>query len=102
MSRPGAPLAASQPVTSADLRQLWEDGHRGPAIRAALEGWARLLPQSRDLDWLARALRSSGLGAEALAVQLECTRKQGQLPAWEGLIRSIWHSGDPWWARDLL
>jgi tetratricopeptide (TPR) repeat protein len=102
MPTAGTPLAAMPPVTSTDLRQLWEDGRRGPAIRAALEGWKHLLHQPADLDWLVRALRSSGLGAEALAVQLESTRKRASLPAWEGLIRSILQSGDPWWARDLL
>jgi tetratricopeptide (TPR) repeat protein len=102
MASSGTRLVATQPVTSADLRQLWEDGHHGPAIRAALEGWERLLPESPDLDWLGRALRSSGLGAEAFAVQLESTRMQARLPAWEGFIRSVLQSGDPWWARELL
>src|SRR5678809_1028095 len=95
-------LATAQLITVADVRQLWEDGHHGPAIRAALEGWEHLRQPSSDLDWLARALRTSGLGAEALAVQLVSTRQEARLPAWEGLIRSILQSGDPWWARDLL
>src|SRR5437870_13908661 len=93
------PLAVVQPVTSADLRQLWEQGHRGLAIRAALEGWERLMRQPDHLHWLVGALRSSGLPAEAFAVQVESTRREARVPAWEGLIRGVLDSGDPWWAR---
>src|SRR5436309_1099572 len=96
------PLAAVQSVTPAELRQLWEDGHRGPAIRAALDGWELLMRQPDDLNWLIGALRSSGLGAEAFAVQLESARREARVRAWEDLIRSVLHSGDPWWARELL
>jgi tetratricopeptide (TPR) repeat protein len=95
-------LAAVEPATSAALRQLWNDGHRGPAIRAALEGWERLMRQPDEIHWLAEALRSSGLPAEALAAQLQSTRREGRIPAWGGLIESVLHSGDPWWARELL
>ncbi len=95
-------LAAVRPVTSADLRQLWDDGQREPAIRAALEGWQRLMCQPDDLRWLVAALRSCGLSAEAFAAQLESTKREAQLPAWEGLIRSVMHTGDPWWARELF
>jgi tetratricopeptide (TPR) repeat protein len=102
MASAGKPVAAVQPVTSADLRRLWEDGQRGPAIRAALEGWERLLREPGDLNWLVGALRSSGLGAEAFAVRLESTRREARVPAWEGFIRSVLHTGDPWWARELL
>ena len=102
MASVGKPLAAVQPVTSADLRRLWEDGHRGSAIRAALEGWDRLLHERGDLNWLVGALRSSGLWTEAFAVQLESTRREARVRAWEDLIRSVLHSGDPWWARELL
>jgi tetratricopeptide (TPR) repeat protein len=95
-------LAAAQPHTSAALRQLWEDGHRGAAIRAALHDWERLIRQGDDLHWLAEALRSSGLPVESLAAQLRSTRREGRIPAWEGLIASVINSGDPWWARELL
>jgi tetratricopeptide (TPR) repeat protein len=100
MTRTGTPHAAREGVTSGQLRQLWDDGHHGSALRAALEVWDRLPPS--DLDWLVRALRSSGLGSEALAVQLESTRQRDHQRDWEGLIRSILQSGDPWWARELL
>ncbi len=101
MAHAGIPLAATQPGTAGGPRQLWNDGHRGPAIRAALEAdWKRL--SQPDLDWLVGALRSSGLGTEAFAAQLEATRRRASLSAWEGLIQSVLHSGDPWWARDLL
>lgn len=96
------PPAAERPVPWTDLRRLWEGGQRGPAMRAALEAWDRLPTELADLDWLVRALRCSGLAAEAIAVQLALTRQQANLPAWEGLIRSILGSGDPWWARELL
>src|SRR2546429_9446232 len=96
------PIAAAQPGTSAGLRQLWENGHRGAAIRGALEGWERLMRQPDQLHWLVRALRSSGLGAEAFAVQLESTRREARASAWERLIRSVLQTGDPWWARELL
>jgi hypothetical protein len=39
-------------VTSTELRQLWESGRRGPAIRRALEGWDELLRSGDDLRWL--------------------------------------------------
>jgi len=102
MASAGKPLAAMQPPTSADLRQLWDDGHRAAAIRGALESWERLMRQPEDIRWLADALRSVGLPAEAHAAQLESTRREGRVPAWEGLIESILNSGDPWWARELL
>lgn len=101
MARAGTPLAATQPAGAAGPRQMWDEGHEGPALRAALDDWDRVL-QSADLAWLARGLRACGLGGEALAVQLASTRKQAQVRSWEGLIRSILQSGDPWWARDLL
>src|SRR5262245_44189415 len=102
MATPETPRAAAQHLTSAELRHLWEQGHRGPAIHAALEGWEHLMRAPDDLDWLEGALRSSGLAAEAFAVQLESTRRRARVPAWEGLIRSLLHSRDPWWARELL
>ena len=73
MAHSGTPLAVIQPAGTA--RQLWDQGQAGPAIRAALEDWDRVL-QSPDLDWLARCLRAYGLGGEALAVQLASTRMQ--------------------------
>ena len=50
-------LAADVSMSSAGV-PLWEDGHRGAAIRTALEGWERLLSQPSDLDWLVEVLRS--------------------------------------------
>ncbi len=89
--------------TSARLRELWESGQRGPAIRGALDGWSLLMSEGGDLHWLEGVLRSCGLGAEAFAVQAETTRRQKtQAWAWEGLIGSVLQSGDSWWARELL
>jgi tetratricopeptide (TPR) repeat protein len=102
MERADKVLAAVEPVISANLRKLWEDGQRGPAIRAALEGWEHLMRQPDDLHWLAGALRSAGLGPEAFAVQLEAARREAGVPGWERLIRAILDTGDPWWARELL
>jgi tetratricopeptide (TPR) repeat protein len=90
-------------VTSTELRQLWESGRRGLAIRRALEGWDELLRSGDDLRWLEGALRSCGLAAEAFAVQAErIRRKKAQAREWEPFIRSVLESGDPWWARELL
>ncbi|MCC6848809.1 MAG: hypothetical protein IT294_09930 [Deltaproteobacteria bacterium] len=104
MASAGPPRAATcSAATPADLRRLWENGDRGPALRAALEGWDRLLSDPSDLEWLARALRASGLGAEALALQVAAARRHARLAtSGGGLIRSILASGDPWWARELL
>jgi tetratricopeptide (TPR) repeat protein len=102
MAPPAKSIAAAQAVSVSDLRKLWQEGQRGLAIREALESWQRLTSKPDDLDWLAQAFRSSGLPAEALAVQLEATKRQSRLPAWESLVRSVLSSGDPWWARRLL
>lgn len=95
-------VAALEPVTSSDLRQLWDEGHRGTAIRSALEGWTSLLGQPDDLSWLVRALRQCGLGIESLAAQLAQTRRRARSADWETLVRIVLGTGDPWWARDLL
>lgn len=102
MPSPAEPSAAKPSVAWTDLRRLWKDGQRGAAMRAALEDWERLPAQPSDLDWLARALRCSGLPAEALAVQVALARLQAHLPTWHALVRSVLGSGDPWWARELL
>src|SRR5437899_1476479 len=100
---PAESSPASAPrIAPAELRQLWEGGQRGKAIRAALEGWEQLTGQGGDLGWLPNALRSCGLKAEAFALQAQMTRFRGEKRQWEALIRSVLQSGDPWWARDLL
>jgi tetratricopeptide (TPR) repeat protein len=102
MASAGEPLAAVHADTVAVVRRLWEDGRRGPAVRAALEGLDHLLRRSDDLRWLAGALRSCGLGAPAYAVQLESTKRAARPAAWEDLIRDVLESRDPWWAHRLL
>lgn len=97
--------AASSPrrLASAELRKLWEEGQRGRAVHAILEQWDELMRGGGDVLWIERALRTSGLPAEALAVQVHTARRQGSdVQAWEALVESILQSGDPWWARALL
>jgi tetratricopeptide (TPR) repeat protein len=90
-------------VDASELRQLWENGQHPRALRGALDSWHHLLRDGQDLHWLERALRASGLTAEAFAVQARMTRAQGSdAAAWEALVRSVLHSGDPWWASGLL
>ena len=93
----------SPPLSARELRQLWEQGQRGGAIRGVLESWESVIRAGDDLRWLEGALRRSGLPAEAAAVQAQVARKQGRdVRAWESLIESVLQSGDPWWARELV
>jgi tetratricopeptide (TPR) repeat protein len=97
------PSHPSARPSSRELQQLWDAGQRAPAIRGALDAWESLLAKGDDLRWLERALRSSGLPAEASAVQARMARQSGTPPGdWEAFIASVLNSGDPWWARELL
>jgi len=82
-----------------ELERLWRQGRRGEAIREALGGWQELLAGDGNLAWLERALRSLGNDPAALAIQVRAARRDG--PGSSG-IRSLYHSGDPWWAIELL
>ena len=95
--------AADGARSATALRQMWESGRRGEALRAALDAWQPLLAQDDDLQWLERACRDSGLPVEAFALQARAARRQGASApsAWEALIGSLLRSGDAWWAGDL-
>ena len=85
------------------IRALWDDGQRATALRTALENWDDVLDGGGDLHWLARALRVCGADAAALSTQVHMARRrEGDADSWLPLIRSIHHSGDPWWALELL
>ncbi|MBI3783604.1 MAG: hypothetical protein HY270_09395 [Deltaproteobacteria bacterium] len=94
-------MSASQP-TSLELQRLWESGQPAGALRAALANWDALLRQNNDLHWLDAALRSSGFGAEAFALQVHQAHRNGDESSWTLLIHNALQDGDPWWAQQLL
>jgi len=95
-------MTAAERPSSLALRQQWETGQRGAAIRGALEHWDALLASGEDVQWLKSALRISGLAIESTALQVHIARTGNEARAWEGLIGSVFDTGDPWWARELL
>lgn len=97
------PAPPGDAVDLADCRRRWDAGDRTGALRGALEGWPSALAGSdAELRWLAGALRTSGLPAEAAAAQLAVARRHTDPEEWVALIRSLLGGGDPWWARELL
>lgn len=98
---PVEPTAAAP--RASELRRLWDTGHQAECLRQALEHWQAVTTGPEDVHWLEGALRSSGLIVEAFALRLQMTRRnRGEARGWTSLVRSVWQSGDPWWARDLL
>lgn len=90
------------PIRLEDLRRQWEQGQRAQVLRAVLERWDEVLRADADLGWLADALRTSGLSADAFALQAQIARRSRRPNEWESIIRNALQSGDPWWARTLL
>ena len=102
MTRSGDHASGSSP-TVAELRQLWEGGERGPAIREVLRRWDEVLAHADGSGWLESALRSCGLSVEAFALQAQRLRQRNASARdCELLVESVLHTGDPWWARQLL
>lgn len=86
----------------AELKELWSSQRRSEAIEQVLQRWSDILAMPEESGWVAGVLRSSGLPAEAVAVEHAAARLRSRPDDWATLIGNLLRSGDPWWARQLL